>query len=93
MDVPNITDEMPIVPGHPLWEEFVERLEGPEGCDFQERDGKTVWRCSGKDDRTYSRTILAAMGLTPEAVVATLAYFDQHGGYCDCEVLFNVNTE
>jgi hypothetical protein len=23
-------------------------------------------------------------------IPATLAYFDGHGGYCDCEVLLNV---
>jgi hypothetical protein len=31
------------------------------------------------------------MGLSREAVAASLAYFDEHGGYCDCEAVFNVD--
>lgn len=30
------------------------------------------------------------MGLSPSAVAANLAFFEHHGGYCDCEVWMNV---
>jgi hypothetical protein len=31
------------------------------------------------------------MGLSRGAIAASLSYFEEHGGYCDCEVLFNVD--
>jgi hypothetical protein len=76
---------------HPRWEEFQERLQGPEGCDFKaDQNGETTWRCGGRRDQTLATAILRDMRLTPQAIVATLAYFDANGGQCDCEVLFNV---
>ena len=76
----------PIQPAHPRWEEFLERLCGPEGCNFTD----TTWRCSGGTARPFCRQILADMGLTEQAIAVTLAYFEEHGGYCDCEVALNV---
>jgi Protein of unknown function (DUF2695) len=73
---------------HPRWEEFLERLEGPEGCNFREAaPGKTVWNCAGGDDKSLATAILTDMGASIEE---SLAYFEAHGGYCDCEILFNV---
>ena len=73
------------------WQDFVERLEGPEGCNFRKReeDGKTTWDCSGTGHE-HSERILAAMGLSETEIAESLEYFKEHGGYCDCEVLFNV---
>ena len=35
---------------HPRWSEFVERLEGPEGCNFRRKDptdpNSTTWDCA-----------------------------------------------
>jgi hypothetical protein len=76
----------PILPRHPRWEEFIERLAGPEGCDFTD----TTWTCFGGEDKRFSRKILADMGLSELAIQLSLAYFEDHGGYCDCEVVFNV---
>lgn len=76
----------PMLPGHPRWMEFLERLCGPEGCNFTE----TTWTCFGGDDKRFSRGILADMGLSGPAIAASLAYFEDHGGYCDCEVVFNL---
>ena len=79
-----------MTPQHPRWTEFAERLEGPEGCNFRKGDNdKTIWTCSSKTDRPLATAILTAMGDVD--VVASLAYFEEHGGYCDCEILFNVN--
>ncbi len=46
---------------------------------------KTVWRC----DHTHKHAtrILRAMGCD---VPTSLSFFRENGGYCDCEVLFNV---
>ncbi len=78
-----------MTPAHPLWEEFVQRLEGPEGCDFQQDEtGQWQWQCQGGTDKSKAIAILETM---PDIdVEASLDYFERHGGYCDCEILFNV---
>lgn len=78
--------EVLITPGHPRWEEFLDRLTGPQGLGV--RAGG--WHCAGGEDKTHSRRILLEMGQSPAAVEANLAFFERHGGYCDCEVWMNV---
>lgn len=75
-----------MTPKHPRWREFRDRLEGPEGCAFRkDASDKTVWRC----DHTHklATKILRAMGCD---VPTSLSSFRERGGYCDCEVIFNV---
>ena len=82
-----------MTPTHPRWGEFIQRLEGPEGCNFHEQeDGRIGWDCVGSTDHPYSIRILTAMGFSPESIAASRDYFRQHGGYCDCEILFNVEA-
>lgn len=86
MDVMNLN--------HPLWDEFTERLEGPEGCDFRLKDpsdaNSVVWKCSGLSDREFATAILKTM---PDIdIPGSMAFFDNNGGYCDCEILFNVDS-
>lgn len=77
---------MLMTPEHESWDEFCERLGGPEGCDFQEKG----WKCKGGTDKTFATAILKKY--YPDVdVPATLAYFEDNGGYCDCEILFNVD--
>ncbi len=46
-------------------------------------------RCAGTKDRVATRAVLQKY--FPEVdIPATLAHFDDQGGYCDCEVLINV---
>jgi hypothetical protein len=77
-------------PGHPKWWEFIKALEGPDGCNFREReeDGKTAWNCGGGTDQSLARAILEKMGDID--IESSLAYFTERGGHCDCEILFNV---
>jgi hypothetical protein len=78
---------------HPRWEAFLARLDGPEGCNFRVEDGRETWTCAGGESATshlFSRKIMIAMGLTADKVTASLKYFREHGGYCDCDVVFNV---
>ena len=71
---------------HPRWEEFCTRLDGPEGFK-EDENGNITWECSGQD-RTFAVKILSTM---PEIdTKASLEYFDNHGGHCDCEILFNI---
>ena len=81
-----ILSPVPILPRHPRWEEFIERLSGPEGCNFTDTSGA----CSGDMERPMCRRILTRMGLSERAIAVSLAYYRDHGGYCDCEVVLNV---
>jgi len=78
---------------HPKWDEFTTRLEGPEGCNFQRKNPKdvksTTWKCSSGPGFELAKPILKKMGCDVEK---SIAYFREHGGYCDCEVLFNVES-
>ena len=71
---------------HPRWNEFTQTLEGPDGCNCREEAGQFLWDCSGPE-RKHARRVLEAMGMDVEK---SLAYFDELGGHCDCEILFNV---
>ena len=71
--------------------EFLERLEGPEGCDFKEETEKGVtWKCKGGNDQTYARKILNNMKIDKTEIETFLKKCSKLGGHCDCEILFNV---
>ena len=75
---------------HERWNEFAERLEGPEGCNFRRDDkGEMTWNCAGGTDKSLAVAILHRMGEDID-IPASLAYFEEHGGFCDCEIIFNV---
>jgi Protein of unknown function (DUF2695) len=77
---------------HRRWSEFEDRLGGPEGCDFREdADGEVRWKCSAHT-REQAVAILRDMGISDADLLKTLDYFDAHGGYCDCEILLNVDA-
>lgn len=78
-------------PEHPKWGEFLDRLEGPEGCNFRQEDGTFRFDCTSETEKRGARAALAAMGFTDEAIEASCAYFEEHGGYCDCEILLNIS--
>src|SRR5207248_831423 len=73
--------------------EYLQRLEGPDGCDFREKvhgDPETsTWRCRGGHDKRNSTYILRAMGLGDADIAAVHLVVDVLGGHCDCEILFN----
>ena len=77
---------------HPRWEEFLARLEGPEGCNFRQADPNDIetltWDCNGGKNKDYAKKILAEMGGID--IDESLKYFDLNGGHCDCEILFNM---
>jgi hypothetical protein len=75
----------PMRPRHPRWTEFIDRLAGPAACNFKAE----TWTCFG--DTRFTERILASMGLEPAAVAASVRHFRSRGGYCDCEVVFNVD--
>lgn len=80
-------------PEHPRWAEFCDYLSGPDFCNFHRTDKSDPdswkWTCDSNDhSKPFCRTILNAMGGFD--VEESLRFFEQHGGFCDCEVLFNV---
>ena len=74
-----------LLPRDPRWGEFIERLAGPDACNFH----ADCWTCFG--DLRFSTRILREMGLNDGSIDATTAYFKRHSGYCDCEVILNVD--
>ena len=80
-----------MTPKHKHWHIFVSKLEGPLGCNFRTEDADTplLWDC--EHNHKYATKILGMMGYTPGQIKKTIEYFRQQGGYCDCEVLFNVD--
>jgi hypothetical protein len=82
-----------LTPTHLRWKEFTQRLGGPEGCNFRDgKNGLAIWNCGGRRDQSLSRKILGRMGFLDGEIEDTLEYFTEHGGHCDCEILFNVDS-
>ena len=52
------------------------------------RNGRTTWTCDGK--LTFTRQILRAR-FPGVSIEKTIKYLQDRGGYCDCEVLMNVD--
>jgi hypothetical protein len=85
-----------MTPENPHWEEFFEHLDRAVG----------LLGCGGDGTRRFplnpdwpthalSKRILYLMKRDQERplnidIQASVEYFEQHGGYCDCEVLLNV---
>ncbi len=74
----------PLLPRHALWNEFLERLAGPEACNFR----NDQWTCFG--DLRFTQRLLRDMGMDEHSIEVSVAYLEDHGGYCDCEVVFNL---
>lgn len=71
-------------------DEFFSRLEGEEGCNFKEDDeGKVTWKCTGGNDKSKAIEILKKMGISENVITEFMSLCESHGGYCDCEILFN----
>jgi len=80
-----------MTPDHEKWEDFVAVLEGEDGCSFfEDEKGKTTWKCKGGNDQTFARKILSLYDDID--VEGSLKYFTEHGGHCDCEILWNVHN-
>lgn len=78
-----------MTPEHPRWKEFIGILDGPKGCNFRENEeGKTTWDCAAGNSKEHAYRILQDFDVD---VWNSLRYFDTHGGYCDCEIIFNVD--
>src|SRR5262245_12511951 len=71
-----------LTPESPRWNEFVDALMA----------ALDTWGCDGDAEPNvhhHAKRIMAAMGDID--IAATLASFEDAGGYCDCEILMNVD--
>ena len=72
---------------------YLKTLAGPQGCNFHKGyKGQTVWKCAGGTSTKISRKILMKLNVAPSDTVRLLAFAKKHGGYCDCEILFNAKS-
>jgi len=83
-----------LTPESPRWDEFANGLSMmmTRGC------GEGQWRCDGdgfganpEHVHRYAKTVMRNMGNVD--IEGTLAYCKEHGGGCDCEILFNVDPD
>lgn len=73
---------------HPKYEDFMDELF--EEVDFRELEhGEITWNCNST--MKITRKILKRIGNID--IAKTIAYFESHGGYCDCEVCLNVEKK
>jgi hypothetical protein len=73
-----------MTPENPRWNEFARALNTmleQFGCD---NDGT-------EHTHRHAKFVMEDMGKIN--IEASLAYFEDHGGYCDCEILLNVDRE
>ena len=78
-----------MTPEHVDWKKFCDALASPEFCNFTE-DGR--WLCAGGTDKTFAVKLLER-DYPDVDIEETLSYFENHGGFCDCEILFNVDPD
>jgi hypothetical protein len=67
-----------MTPSHRQWSEFYNKL------------GALVSEGGCNHSHIHAITVLALMGAE---VRESVEHFEQHGGFCDCEVLMNVGGE
>jgi Protein of unknown function (DUF2695) len=96
MKTQNQGEPIPMTPDHSLWDEFIDRLNGPEGCNFELKESgaerSLTWECDAAGAFPISRQILGDWGFSLEEIEESLSYFQEHGGYCDCEMVLKVHS-
>jgi hypothetical protein len=83
---------------HPQWDQFIQILEGILYFhEIENEDGEPdiAWHC--ESDFTQTTAVLnfmISLGILKDIDIdGTIEYFQENGGYCDCEVLFNVDDD
>jgi len=80
-----------LTPASPRWPLFVRLLGDTLTDDMPE--GR--WRCgndgSGGPKHRYAEAVLTELGGID--IDGTLEFFEEHGGYCDCEIMLNVDPD
>lgn len=74
-----LTENIVLTPESDRWEEFIDQL-----CEKTNDSG-----CDNSIERPNACAVLESMGGID--IPKTLAYFEDNGGYCDCEIIMNVD--
>ncbi len=82
-----------MTPTHPRWEEFREKLSGPGFVNFRKEYAESHWDCAGGRDKTHAIELLQEFGFNIQEIVLSCEYFSANGGFCDCEIVFNVGAD
>lgn len=80
---------MTFTPSHNRWDEFCVKLS--KRCRLKEKNGEVTWKCAGGEQKLGARAVLKQMGFSDTTIRDTFYYFELNGGFCDCEILFNVD--
>jgi hypothetical protein len=78
-----------LTPDSERWDAFADTLFlvlYPDGCD----KGSACLGDSGPGVHRYAKEIMKDMGGVD--IAASLEFFVDHGGHCDCEILLNVGS-
>lgn len=74
-----------MTPKHPRWNDFLQKLQ--DACKVRDSEGRVGWVCDGTTKN--ARRVLESMARID--VEKSLAYFQDFGGFCDCEIVYNVD--
>jgi hypothetical protein len=69
-----------MTPSNPKWGKFTKTL-----TESLKKVG-----CKGGRDKTLAARAMEDMGFHEALIDASLAYFESHGGFCDCEIIYNI---
>jgi hypothetical protein len=85
-----------MTPKSPRWDEFCDALDkalglldcGGDGTQLDRKTGKVIPLNPDWPTHALTKRVLKLMGHVD--VEASIDFYKQHGGYCDCEVMLNV---
>jgi len=72
-----------LTPDSPRWDEFSDALDAIGRC-----DGDGTGESNPALVHRYAKVVMTTMGNID--IAGSIAFFEEHGGYCDCEILLNV---
>jgi hypothetical protein len=81
-----------MTPQSPRWDEFADALFEALEWTSGGAPGKSSWKCDGRaaePSHRHARAVMQRMGGVD--VRKSLAFFRANGGWCDCEIIFNVD--
>lgn len=73
-----------IVPGHKLWNKFLENLAGPQGINIRKEGEYIKWDCEHEPICPASKYILGLLGAD---IGHTMEILKNLGGVCDCKIV------
>jgi hypothetical protein len=86
-----------MTPDNPHWEQFIDKLDvavgllgcGGDGTQLDPGTNKIAPQDPHWPTHALTRRVLRLMKCAE--IDTSIDYFKEHGGYCDCEVLLNVD--